>query len=129
MRILVAAVALWGLCVNIPALHAEGYPPLPPGGHYIPCPYSLAPYFPSGYGGVYNQGYRFDTEWRSVRSDMQLPSLNWYVPIGKRDVMSVDGRAIWKDAQVRVSCWIYESFYVLQRHFDDRLFGESGSVR
>ena len=27
-------------------------------------------------------------------------------------------RAIWRDAQVRVSCWIYESFYVLQRHFD-----------
>jgi hypothetical protein len=102
----------------LPPVFAQNLPDLPPGGHYIECPSGFTGVF-HDYGYVVYQGYEWDSSWRVTTAARPIPPRAWYAPPpGTTDLISTDGRAKWKNAQVEVLCWVYAVIDITAYHYD-----------
>lgn len=91
----------------------------------IPCPRWLNDEV-FDYQPVEHEGHRFWSEWKSESLAYPLPSLNWYFAYPDPDPVSDDERAIWRNARVRVRCWVYRAHWLLRTHY--HVVERSGSV-
>ena len=83
----------------------------------------LNAYFRGNYELVEYWGKEWSSQWFAVSPERPLPSRTWYYAYPHRDLISTDGTAYWKWAEIKVHCWVYRRLYVTVIHYDPIDFG------